>query len=81
MFIKKILKGIAALIGGILFTIGCLVACGVALICALPLTLIGILLFAGAKLLDAAGVDFLDPAIDTAMEDLKSGIEEVKEIK
>lgn len=82
MFITKLLKGIVAILGGIIFALGCIAAFVLALACVIPVILICLLLFAGAALVSVCGVDILDGAVDKAAKDLKSGIiDDIKDIE
>lgn len=74
MFIIKLLKGIVAILGGIIFAIGCIAAFVFALACIIPVILICVLLFAGVTLVSICDIDILDGAVDKAAKDLKSGI-------
>lgn len=74
MFITKLLKGIVAILGGIIFALGCIAAFVFALACIIPVILICLLLFAGVALVSVCDVDILDGAVDKAAKDLKSGI-------
>lgn len=74
MFITKLLKGIVAILGGIIFALGCIAAFVFALACIIPVILICLLLFAGVALVSVCDVDILDEAVNKAAKDLKSGI-------